>query len=361
MWRFSVSVLILAAAVSLLAIGCSSSSPTAAPTKAAEPPKAAEPNKASAAQPTAASAAAPAKKVDFPQKGKTISIVVPYAAGGGTDLGARIMAASLEKDLGTSVQIINKAGAGGQVGVTDVLASKPDGYTIGYMNWPQIIPLYMDPDRKAAFTRKSIQPVAVDLADPICVAVKADSPYKGLKELIDSAKANPETVKTGDDGIMGLANLTLLQIQQATGAKFALVHFDGGAPSTTALLGGHIDASLGGTNLYQPQVKSGALRVAAIFDKQESKFLPGVKTAEEQGYNLNSPQVRGYFVPAGTPTEVVDVLVAAMKKSVESEDHKKKIDETGQLIQFMGTAQFTTLWDEMETQQKPLIEMAKKQ
>lgn len=364
MKRLVVLVVAFVAAVALVLSGCGQSAPAPAATKAPEPTKAAAPAATSAPAAPVATKAPEATKpaaAAWPEKGKAISIIVPYPAGGGTDLGARVMAALLEKEFGTPVQVVNRGGAGGQIGVTEALAAKADGYTIGYMNWPQVIPFYMDPDRKAAFTRQSILPVAVHLSDPISIAVNAKSPYQGLKDLIDAAKANPDKIKAGDDGIMSLANLSILQMQQLTGAKFANVHFDGGAPSVAALLGEHIDASLGGSNLYQPQVKSGGLRVIAILDTEGTKFLPDVKTARAQGFEIISPQVRGYFVPAGTPAGVVDTLVAGMKRVMDSEEHKKKIDELGQVTRFMGPTEFEALWKEMEAQQKPLLEMAKQQ
>lgn len=144
------SVLLVAALVvlGLAMAGCSSSAPPA-PTqppssKAAEPAKATEPTKAAApatAPAPTAVPAAPAKASSFPDKSKTINLVVPYPAGGGSDIAVRILQPILEKEIGVPVQLVNKGGAGSQVGVTEAAKAKPDGYTIGHANWPTIITL----------------------------------------------------------------------------------------------------------------------------------------------------------------------------------------------------------------------------
>ncbi|HTU00459.1 MAG TPA: tripartite tricarboxylate transporter substrate-binding protein, partial [Candidatus Sulfotelmatobacter sp.] len=127
----------------------------------------------------------------FPDKNRPIMLVVSYPPGGGTDVTGRLLAPLLEKELGTSVQVLNKPGAGGQVGFTEISRSRPDGYTIGYMILPTVITTYLDPSRKAVFSRKSFELLALQDNDPGIIAVKANSPYKSLKDLIDAAKANP--------------------------------------------------------------------------------------------------------------------------------------------------------------------------
>jgi tripartite-type tricarboxylate transporter receptor subunit TctC len=297
----------------------------------------------------------------YPEKGKAISIIVPAAAGGGTDLGARQMAAGLEKEFGSPVQVVNRPGAGGQVGVTAINAAKPDGYTIGFNNWPQTIPLYLDPSRGATFSRESLVPIAIHLSDPIAVSVLASSPYKNLKELMDAAKAAPEKIISGDDGILGLGNLVLLQLEHLSGARFANVHFDGCNPGVAAMLGGHVHMSQYGSNCFRAASQSGQVRVIAILSRSGSKFFPGVTTAESQGYKIYADQFRGYFGPKGLAPEIVNTLAAAMKKVMESEEHKQKMDQLGQLILYRGPEEFAALWKELEVEQKVLLELAAKQ
>jgi len=125
--------------------------------------------------------AAPASKVDYPQKGKPVTIIVPFPAGGSADIAARAHAAMLERDLGAPFMITNKGGAGGQVGNSAVALAKPDGYTLGWCPPASLIPSYVDPDRKSIFTRKSFQPIAVTARAPFSLIVWADSPYKTIR------------------------------------------------------------------------------------------------------------------------------------------------------------------------------------
>jgi len=334
--------------------------PAAAPTKAAEPTKAPEPTKASVTSQPSAATAAPAKKVDFPQKGKAITMIVPYAAGGSTDVGGRLLAGQLEKELGTPVEVLNKAGAAGQVGITELALSKPDGYTFGYTSFPPAIAIYLDPDRKAAYSRKDLQPLAMHVFDPAVVAVANTSPYKTMKDLIDDVKAKPETVKIATTGIQSDDHFAVLQLERTTGAKFAIVHFaDGAAPAMAAMLGGHIDVFQGNIGDVVGPVKSGQVRVLGIEDKEESKFLPGVKTAEAQGYKVYSAAPRGLSVPGGTPTEIVNILSGAIKKVMDSPEHKSKMDEAGLTLRYMDPKQYDAYWTETETQLKELLPLAK--
>ncbi|MHB1162333.1 MAG: tripartite tricarboxylate transporter substrate binding protein [Chloroflexota bacterium] len=359
MKRFAL-VLASATVILGLAAGCSqpAAAPTPAPIKATEPPKAAAP---APAQPTAAAAqptAAP--KANWPEKGKTISIIVPFAAGGTTDIGARILAPLMEKELGVPVQVVNKAGAGGQLGLTELVRAKPDGYTIGSSNLPSTPTVYLDPDRKATFTRKDLLPIANVAVDPGAIGVKADSPIKSVKDLIDRAKANPEQLKLSTAGLLTSNHIELLAFQQVTGVKFSPVHMDGDGPATTALLGGHVDFMMAQVGSFLPHVKSGNVRALAVMDSKESKFLTGVPTLESQGVKLYADSSRGFSAPAGTPKEVITILAAAMKKAAESPEYQTKMDEQGVYATYMAPDEYAKYYDDYESRIKPLVDNFKK-
>jgi len=335
-------------AVVLLMVSCSQTAPAAtstsvSATKTTEPIKAAE----------------PAKKVDFPIKGKAITVIVPWAAGGANDVGARILAADLEKELGTPLEVVNRAGAAGQVGTTELARAKPDGYTVGVTAVPSTNTIYLDPDRKAAFGRKDLLPLAMHTMDPVTIAVRADSPIKTLKDLIDAARANPGKVKIGSSGVMNVNHLAILQLQKLADVKFAIVQFDGGAQQPTALLGGHIDAACEQPGTLMPQIKSGALRLLGVMDRVPNEFVPDVPTFESQGFKIYMSTGRGWSLPAGTPKEIVDVYSNAFKKVMSSEEHKKKIREMGLVLRYMDSAEFSAYWDQLDKDIAPLIPLAK--
>jgi tripartite-type tricarboxylate transporter receptor subunit TctC len=284
----------------------------------------------------------------FPDKGKPVSIVVPYPAGGGSDGAARALAPFLAEALGTRVNVVNKGGAGSQVGMTYVANAKPDGYTLGYGLWPTLITIYIDPKRQAAFTRKSFIPVALHMIDPGVIAVKADSPFKNLKDLVAAAKAKPEKVKVSDNGLLNPEHLMWLQFQEAAGVTFAIAHFKGGGPAVAGLLGGHTDAAGGGLKPWVGHLGSGGARLLAVLDDRRNKYFPQYPTAAEQGYDLKTASVRGFVVPAGTPKDVVDTVAKALKQAINSSAHQERLAKIKQEARYLGPDAFSAFWDDME-------------
>ncbi len=302
----------------------------------------------------------PAGAAQFPEKGKTITILVPWAAGGSLDLSARMLGSDLEKILGTPVQVVNKPGASGQVGTTQIALAKPDGYTFGVTAIPSTSTIYLDPERKAVFGRKDLAPLARHTSDPVAIGVRADSKYKTLKDLLDDARANPEKIKAGSPGILSVYHLGILLLERATNTRFAVVQFDGGPQSLNALAGGHLDVDFDHLGVMASHIKVGKVRVLGIMDKQASPFVPEVKTLESQGIKVYMTTARAYSAPAGTPKEIIDILSSAIKQSTDGEAHRKKLEDMFTTVAYQDAAQFGAYWDEVDAQVKPLIELAKK-
>lgn len=294
----------------------------------------------------------------FPN-GRPISMIVPFGAGGPTDVAARLLATPLEKELATAVAVINKPGASTQLGVTQLATSRPDGYTVGFVSLPQLVTVYMDPARKAVFARKDLQPLAMHVVDPAAVVVRADSPYTSLRQVLDAAKAAPGKIKGGTGGFMGMTHLAWLDVERATDTKFALVHFEGSAPGNTALLGGHIDVLIDTVAGVYARAKSGEIRVLGVMDNQDNPFLPGAKTLESQGLKLYAASSRGLALPAGTPKDVVEVFAQAVRKVIASDEHRQKMAEMGQTLRYMSPDEFSAYWANNEKQVVPLMEQAK--
>ena len=312
-----------------------------------------------AAGPTKA-LAAPAKTVEWPDKGKFVTIINPNAAGGDVDLATRILQPFLEKELGVKTILVNKPGAGNQIGISELVQAKPDGYTIGYTLLPTTITIYLDPERKAIFSRKDIQPIALHTSEPGVVAVRADGPYKSLKDLLDAAKASPMKIIAGDAGILNAGNLAILQLQQAVGAKFAIVHFNGGAPLVTALMGGHIDAGFTFAPITLSYVKNRQVRLLAVNDTQRSKFYPDVPTVGELGYKASfaTSSVRPLSAPAATPKEIVEIISSAIKRAMDNDEYKKLMQDAAMSPRYMDSAQVSSMWTDMEVEVKPLMSLA---
>ncbi len=302
----------------------------------------------------------PAGAADFPQKGKAIQMLVGFAAGGSTDAGARILASAMEKELGTSVLVVNKPGASSQIAYTALTQAKPDGYTIGNTNFPSAVVSYLDPARKATYTRKDFELLALHVIDPGLMAVKKDSPFKTVKDLVEAARANPKKIRVSTTGIQSDEAFGILQFQKMAGVQFAMVHFaQGGAPAMTAFLGGKIEVFCGNVGDLLSQFKTGEVRILGIMDHEESPFYPGIKTFEEQGYKLYNASSRGFAAPAGTPKEVVNILSGAIGKAVATEDHKKRMADMGLTLRYMNAAQYSQYWNEYEAMIKELLPLTK--
>jgi tripartite-type tricarboxylate transporter receptor subunit TctC len=308
------------------------------------------------------SAFAGAVRVDFPQKGKPITIIVPNPPGGTSDITARLIAPTLEKELGTPVVVVNKSGAATQTGLTEGALAKPDGYTLVMTALPGVLTVYMDPDRQAVPQIRELQPVALHNLDVGAVVVNAQSPYRTVKDLVDAAKASPGGLKAATDGLMGSDHMATLYFNKRIGTNFRLVHFDGGAPATTALAGGHVDLRIGKVGSVYAMMVGGKVRVIGVMDKERSPYCPDVKTLEEEGYkDYTWYNVTGVSVPKGTARAIVDILSNAIKKTVDSEEAKKKLSGVALVGRFMGPDEFSAYWKDFEKIVEPLIPEAKKQ
>ena len=306
-----------------------------------------------------ASPTIPAWGQNFPRK--AIQMIVAFPAGGSTDIGARIVAAAAEKEFGQPVVVVNKAGAGGQIGFTEAARARPDGYTLCFLNLPGINTITLDPERKAAFTIDSFVPVVNQVLDPGLVWVKGDSPYKTLADLIDAAKKNPGKLSACTTGILSDDHLAILMMQEATGAEFRIVHFDGGAQQITGVMGGHVDVAFDNVGGVFKRIRSGELRGLAVLDNERSKFLPDVPTAKELGFpTIISSSTRGIAVQKGTPKDVIAALEKGLLKAMQNPDHVQKLEEVGLGFKPMVGAEYAKYYDDLHKQAAKYTEWALK-
>ncbi len=253
--------------------------------------------------------------------------------------------------------MLNKAGAGQTIGMAAIATAKPDGYTIGYANTPGIHMIYLDPQRRAVFTAKSFRPIATHFASKVLIAVRADSPFKTLDDMIKAAKERPGKVTVATSGFMGVPHLSGVLLEKAAGVKFAFVHFDGGdTPAIAGLLGGHVQVNFTGVAGLMPHIKSGDIRPLANFHRNETAFLPGVKSVKDLGYNAETGTIVGIVAPAGVSPEVVTVLDNAIKKVHGDAAHKEKITQTGFELLYMGPEEYAKYWVDTETSIRPVLQ-----
>jgi tripartite-type tricarboxylate transporter receptor subunit TctC len=280
----------------------------------------------------------PAQGQQFPTK--EVSIIVPYAPGGATDLVFRALANSTQKYLGRAVVVVNRPGGGGTVGVVEAQRAKPDGYTLV----TAITPLTILPHQvKTTFTYQDFEPILNVVQDPVMFQVQAQAPWKTLQEFLDYARKNPGVITVGNSGAGGGVHLIALAFEKAAGVKFNHIPFAGGGPSVTALLGGHINAVSVSPPEGIPQVKAGKLRIMALFSEKRMSDFPDVATVREQGVDFALGQWRGLAAPKGTPPEAIRILHDAFKKGMEDPAFARNAADMSVTLAYIGPADFGKL------------------
>ena len=269
---------------------------------------------------TSATLMVAAQAAEYPAK--SIELIVPYAAGGGTDLVARAYADAVNRHLPQSVGVVNKTGGGGAVGLSEIMAARPDGYKIG-MGTVEITTL---PNMGVArFTVEDFTPIARLNAEPSAITVNASAPWKTIEEFLAYAKENPGKARIGNSGTGAIWHLAAEALASKSGLKFNHVPYDGANPAVTALLGNHIEAVAVSPAEVSSHVAAGSLRILAVMDDQRSKAFPDVPTLKEKGVDVTVATWRGIVVPKKTPQNIVDALRAASKKAVEEQGFRDQL------------------------------------
>ena len=260
----------------------------------------------------------------YPERGLTL--IVPYGAGGGTDVTARLLAKDLEVTLGKPVTVQNLAGGGGWLGWGALASAKPDGYTIGYLNAPSMFAGYLDTKLGRKESLDSFTPISNHVIDYNVWTVKADSPFKTVKDVIEAAKKAPEQISVTAYGAGSDDHLAILSIEAETGTKFITVHSRSTTEAKTQALGGHVQVLGANISEVAEDVKSGQLRMLGVMAPQRSRFLPDAPTFKEQGLNQVWSVSRGIAAPAGLPKDVEATLTAALEKTLSSKEHQQKAE-----------------------------------
>ncbi len=296
---------------------------------------------------------------DFPNK--PIQLMVAFPAGGSTDIAARIVASIAEKAIGQPIVIVNRGGAGGQIGWTEMVRQRPDGYYIGFINLPATNTVILDPERKAIFTEKDFTPIINQVLDPGVIWVKADAPYKTVQDLLDAAKKSPGALRAATTGILSDDHLAILMTEEAApGVKFRLVHLDGGAQQFKEIMAGNIDVAFDNVGSIVKRVQSGEVRALAVMDDVRSKFLPNVPTMKELGFpTVISSSTRGIAGPKGMPAPLVAKLRDVLKKAMEDPDHVKKLEDQGLAIKIMIGDEYEKYFADTHATAKKYTEWAK--
>jgi tripartite-type tricarboxylate transporter receptor subunit TctC len=264
----------------------------------------------------------------YPQK--PVNMIVPFAAGGPTDIVARIVAEHMSKTLGQQIVVENVAGAGGTTGITRAAQSKPDGYTImmGHMGTHGAAPaLY--PNLKYDPT-KDFEPVGMAAGTPILIVAKNDFPAKDLKEMIAYLKANPDKVNQAHAGVGAVSHMTCILFNSQVGVKPTAVPYSGTGPALNDLVSGQVDYMCDQIVNAVPQINGGTIKAYAIATAERNPSLPDLPTTAEAGLpNYQASAWNAIFAPKGTPAPILAKLNAAAAKALDDENVRKRLLDLG--------------------------------
>lgn len=276
----------------------------------------------------------------FPSK--PITMIVPFPPGGLADIVARPVAEAMSRDLGQPVVIENKSGAGGGIGMAFAAKAPADGYTVLL----SLSSLTVLPEadtvlgRQQMYSLNALRPIARFTADPTVLAVRADAPWKTVKDFVEDAKRRPGAINYGSSGNYGTMHVPMEILAQNAGIKLTHVPFTGAGPAVVALLGGQIDAISSGPATVLQHVKAGKLRVLGHWGNGRLGTLPDVTSLKDAGYDAEYAQWSGLFIPAATPDPVAQRLRAAARAAAMDQKVKDVILNAGSPILYQDTPDF---------------------
>jgi tripartite-type tricarboxylate transporter receptor subunit TctC len=261
---------------------------------------------------------------------RPITIVVPFAAGGGNDVVARILAEGMRKSLGQPVIVENVTGAAGNVGVARVSRASPDGYTIISGGWGTFVAngaIYS----LSYDVRKDFEPVALQPAEPLVMLSRKTLPATNLRELIDWLKANPGKASMGTTGVGTPEHIFGYYLQRETGTQFQFVPYRGAPQEMQDMLAGSIDMMFPVAAAALSALHTGDVKVYAVSTPDHLATAPEIPTIEEAGFpNLAFKNWRAFFVPRGTPKDIVDKLNAAVVDTLADTAVQARLSDLGQ-------------------------------
>lgn len=286
----------------------------------------------------------------FPSR--PVQLIVSWSAGGGQDLNARTIQPQAERNLGQPLVVVNKPGGGAVIGFSEIANARPDGYTIGIASPSLLITQYTVP---GSIDYHRYEPIIFIGFAPESLGVKADAPWKTLRDFLDYAKANPGKIKVSNSGHASITHLVATAIEFAAGAKFIHVPYKGSAPSMTALLGGHVDALVTSVNDNLDLVKGGKMRILGVTSPERSFVAPSAPTFKELGMDLDFSTYYSVVGPKGISRDRIKIIHDAFKKAMESKEYETFSKQQGITIRYRGPEEFAKFLEAEDKEWKRLV------
>ena len=284
----------------------------------------------------------------FPEK--PIHVIVHTSPGGGVDTMARLVFKHAGRLSGADFVVENFAGAGGQIGYTKTTHSRPDGYTLGTISTMSIVTHELTRKNVPYTFKENFLPVARVTLDPSVLAVKADSPFKTLDDVIAAGKQKPGKLSFAGTFMYSTHHIQHILFKKQTGADLKYIPFDGGAKAIASLLGGHVDVAASGLGEFAPLIKSGEVRILASAGDSQWKDLPAIPLYKDLGYKISLGSNRGIALPAGCSAEIVkyyDDLFAKVAADPEFLAEAEKIG-IAPTIAHLGAKEFTDYLNDLQ-------------
>jgi tripartite-type tricarboxylate transporter receptor subunit TctC len=298
-----------------------------------------------------AATATTAFSAQFPEKGSTITLIVPFGAGGLVDIMGRTMASHWDAKWGTRTIVMNKPGANGKIALSELLRNKPDGHTIAFTQGFDTQLTYLNAEANAPYSRSHLIPVAMVQRTPSVWLVKADSPYQTMEELINAAKTKPDGVTFGSPTTRGPAMLYVEEFKKKRGAKLDNVPFNDGPSMISALIGGHIDAAISNPAIALPHIKSGRLKAIMVSGDKPVKYFPDVPYSTELGLDISSlGSNTGLTLAGSTPEPIVQTWSEMIKEITGDPQLKAKMDSLGINLEYASPSEYASLWNATEAE-----------
>ncbi|UPY36876.1 tripartite tricarboxylate transporter substrate binding protein [Sediminicoccus sp. KRV36] len=286
---------------------------------------------------------------------RSVTMIVAFAAGGGTDLAARTIARFMERDLGQPVVVMNRPGAGGEIGFTELARARPDGLTIGFINTPHIVTLPIE--RRTRFRLEDFSLIGNIVDDPGGIWVRADSPIRDFTALLAAARAQPESIGYGTTGVGSDDHLAMLALERKSGARFLHVPFGGSAQVKQNLMSRAIPVAVMNVAEGIAEMRQGVLRPLAQMGASRWAPLADVPTLRELGFDVVEGSMRGMAAPAGLPADVLARLALSVQRTVADSDFQASAAQQNLPLRFLAPtdylgelvalrANYQALWDQ---------------
>ncbi|MBS7792220.1 tripartite tricarboxylate transporter substrate binding protein [Roseococcus sp. SDR] len=269
---------------------------------------------------------------------RPLTMIVAFAAGGGTDLAARTIARFMERDLGQSVVVMNRPGAGGEIGFTELARARPDGLTIGFINTPHIVTLPIE--RRTRFRLEDFTLIGNIVDDPGGIWVRADSPINDFAALLAAARAQPETIGYGTTGVGSDDHLAMLALERKSGARFLHVPFGGSAQVKQNLMSRAIPVAVMNVAEGIAEMRQGVLKPLAQMGATRWAPLAEVPTLRELGFDVVEGSMRGMAAPAGLPPEVQARLALSVQRTVADSDFQAAAAQQNLPLRFLAPPEY---------------------